>query len=687
MKKWAWVLAGATGLLLLSLSAIIFFAATYDYNRLKPQVTEAVLEITGRKLTLQGEIRFEIGFKPTLVVSDVAFQNATWGSRPQMATVRHLEVKVAILPLLQRTIRIDRLVLDEADVLIEIDADGGSNLAFTPPARKPALPSAGESTDGFRLDAVGALTVEKSTLTLHNLRSGRTDHLLLSSLEIRKMDSAARDGVQMECAWNGMPFAVSGRIGSMRSLWEPDSPWPLELRLEALQSKAEIKGQIKDPLSLSGIDLRVTADGDDLANLEKLFGQSLPIKGRYHVAGKLSGPSPADIAVSDLDIMLGDSSLRGDLRIDRQAERPRFSGRLSAEQLDLRPALSREELQTTRKATSPGAPANGSGRVFPDTPLELEVLNRFNLDLDVTIGRLLLPRLALDQLKAVVRLSDGRLALDPITAIAGRGDLKGTLVLETPPALTIASARLFVKNLDLAVMARALDAEEIVGRTDLDFNLQGRGRSIAGIMGSLNGDVIISAQDTRIPLRFVDVLGDTMSTLSRRLLHHSDEQLGDATIRCLVGDFSIKNGLAKTDVLVADTDRVSLSGLGTINLKSEEIALGIKSRSKEGYGTIATGKVSIDLGGVADVFQVTGTLAHPSFGISTEKSLETLAETVGLTFLMGPFGLASLFISRADSEQDPCAAARAAVARGPAHPLPSAGKEKGFADRLKNLFE
>jgi uncharacterized protein involved in outer membrane biogenesis len=111
---------------------------------------------------------------------------------------------------------------------------------------------------------------------------------------------------------------------------------------------------------------------------------------------------------------------------------------------------------------------------------------------------LLLPHLSFDQLKTVVRLSDGRLALDPIMAIAGGGNLKETLVLETSPALTIAFAELFVKSFDLAVIAKAPDVEEIIGRTDLDFNLPGRGRSIAGVMGSLNGDAVHSGQYTRM---------------------------------------------------------------------------------------------------------------------------------------------------------------------------------------------
>jgi len=691
MKKCVWAFAGAVGLLFLGLLSIILFAAAYDYNKLKPQVTEAVLELTGRNLAMQGDIRLKIGLSPRLAVADVAFQNAAWGSRPQMATVKRLEVKVALLPLLQGTIRIERLHLDEAEVLIEIDSNGRSNLAFIPAEAAPNDSSAGQSAGGYRLGAVAGLAVKNSIVTIKDNRTGRTDRLVLSSFEMQGPDSAARNEVQLEAAWNEIAFAVNGRIGMLKGLRNSNEPWPLELNLKALQGTAAVKGQIQDPLGLSGIDLQVTAEGKDLAQLQQLFGEPLPLKGRYRLSGKLSARSPADISVSDLDLDLEDNALQGDLRIERHPEKYRFSGRLGAERLDLRPVLGREETQATRETTLPGHPAKGSDRVFSDTPLALEALRQFELGLDVNIGRLLLPHLALDQVKAAVRLSDGRLALDPMTANAGGGTLKGSLVLEAQAAHATASAVLVVEGLDLGVMAKTLDAKELSGRTDLDFHLQGRGRSIADIMGSLNGDVVISVKDTRIPLRYVDVLGDTMSTVSRRLLQHSNEQLGTAAIGCLVGDFSIKNGLAKTDVLVADTDRVSLSGLGTINLRSEEIALGIKSRSKEGYGTSTTGKVSINLGGIADVFQVTGSLAHPSFGVSTEKSLETLAKAAGLTFLTGPFGLVSLFVSRADTTKDPCAVALAAAGRGPARPQPAPGageeKKRGLGDRLWNLFE
>lgn len=82
-------------------------------------------------------------------------------------------------------------------------------------------------------------------------------------------DSAARNEVQLEAAWNEIAFAVNGRIGRLKGLRNSNEPWPLELNLKALQGTAAVKGQIQDPLGLSGIDLQVTAEGKDLAQLQQ----------------------------------------------------------------------------------------------------------------------------------------------------------------------------------------------------------------------------------------------------------------------------------------------------------------------------------------------------------------------------------------------------------------------------------
>ena len=52
-------------------------------------------------------------------------------------------------------------------------------------------------------------------------------------------------------------------------------------------------------------------------------------------------------------------------------------------------------------------------------------------------------------------------------------------------------------------------------------------------------------------------------------------------IRCVVGDFGVKDGVMQTNALVFDTEVVNVSGSGTINLKTEALDLTLRPQPKE----------------------------------------------------------------------------------------------------------
>jgi len=74
--------------------AVYVILLSYNYNGLKPEITRAVKDDTGRELTLGGDISLKIGFTPALVVKDVSFQNASWGSQPELAKIKRFEIKI-----------------------------------------------------------------------------------------------------------------------------------------------------------------------------------------------------------------------------------------------------------------------------------------------------------------------------------------------------------------------------------------------------------------------------------------------------------------------------------------------------------------------------------------------------------------------------------------------------------------
>ncbi|MBP1715016.1 MAG: AsmA family protein, partial [Deltaproteobacteria bacterium] len=176
------------GVIILGLTAaslIILFS--YDYNKFKPYIAQAAKDATGRELKLTGDLKLQLGLTPALTIENISFQNAPWGSRPEMARVKRFELEVALLPLISRNIQINRFRLIEPDILLEINRDGVSNLSFEvkkdarPPEEKEKKKDEKIDLPGF---LVRELLIEKGQLTYRDARSGKTYNLALNPFSI-----------------------------------------------------------------------------------------------------------------------------------------------------------------------------------------------------------------------------------------------------------------------------------------------------------------------------------------------------------------------------------------------------------------------------------------------------------------------------------------------------------------------
>ena len=127
-----------------------------------------IKDATGRKLNLSGELNLDFGFSPALVVTDVTFANAPWGSQPQMIKVEQLQAEVQLLPLLFEDVELKKITLVGVDVFLETDRTGRGNWHF---------PAADSSAKEARLFKV--LKIELDQLSIENLhlayRNGETD--------------------------------------------------------------------------------------------------------------------------------------------------------------------------------------------------------------------------------------------------------------------------------------------------------------------------------------------------------------------------------------------------------------------------------------------------------------------------------------------------------------------------------
>jgi len=301
--RWKWI-AGTVFFLIIALMAAVYvFLYTFDYNKLKPRIARMVKDATGRELSIDGEIDLAIGLLPALVVTDITFANASWGSQPQMIKVDKLQAQVRLLPLLTKDVELSKIAFAGVAVLLETKPDGQGNWEL--PADESATRDAGASA----LTKISAdnIRLENLDLTFHDGKTGSTTQVHLADLKVAKQAAGDKLAVDLRADYNGRPLTLAGHTGLVRELLESER-FPLELSGSFADAAIELEGAVDDVLKLKGIDLKAQISGKNLAELKFTNNIQLPKTTAFDLTGHLRG-SKESLALSDLSGTLAGSDV------------------------------------------------------------------------------------------------------------------------------------------------------------------------------------------------------------------------------------------------------------------------------------------------------------------------------------------------------------------------------------------
>ena len=134
--------------LALVVMAVVLYLNFADLNWLKPRIEAAVAEATGRELKINGELGFRILPTTSIVLEDVSFANAAWGSQPSMATIGHFSGKLSPWSLVSGPVRIRNIRLQDVNLVLETNEQEEGNWALTDDTAKEPAP-AGEPNSEF----------------------------------------------------------------------------------------------------------------------------------------------------------------------------------------------------------------------------------------------------------------------------------------------------------------------------------------------------------------------------------------------------------------------------------------------------------------------------------------------------------------------------------------------------------
>jgi uncharacterized protein involved in outer membrane biogenesis len=301
--RWKWLIGSFLFLIIALMAAIYVFLYTFDYNKLKPRIARMVKDATGRELNLGGEVDLAIGFSPTLVVTDVSFANASWGSQPQMIKVEKIQAQVLLLPLLFRDLQLKRIGLTGVDVLLETDPNGYGNWDFitgdSSAGKAGAFKPKDIDIDNFR--------IEKFQLIFREGKTESTKRFTLASLDVARGDSEDELTLELKANYNGQPLTLSGKTGLIRELLGSER-FALELSGAFSDAAIKLEGAVDNVLKLKGIDLKVQTSGKNLAKLKLTKNIQLPKTSAFDLTGHLWG-SKESLGLNDLSGNLSGSDV------------------------------------------------------------------------------------------------------------------------------------------------------------------------------------------------------------------------------------------------------------------------------------------------------------------------------------------------------------------------------------------
>jgi uncharacterized protein involved in outer membrane biogenesis len=295
------------GLIIVTLIAACYvIVSIYDFNKLRPGIAQAVKDATGRELSLDGDIKLKVGFTVGVAAENVSLQNAPWGTRPDMATIKRLEFQFALIPLIKRRIELRQITLVEPDILVEANSSGTSNLTFQPQEGEAARREAGPILLALIFQDV---LIRKGIITYRDGRSGSTYVLDLERLAV----SASPDDSPIELAatgnFNGAPFELGGTLGTLSALMNPQEMWPVKLKASTQGATLTAQGGIRDIEHAKGLSFDLTSEGRSISDIAKLWGiRAVPDLGPFKLALRLSGGAEK-LAVEDMDLHVGTEQL------------------------------------------------------------------------------------------------------------------------------------------------------------------------------------------------------------------------------------------------------------------------------------------------------------------------------------------------------------------------------------------
>ena len=641
------------GLMAMAAGAIAIAMFTLPAGFVRDRIIIAVKEQTGRDLVIAGPASFTVFPSVGISLGDVSLSGGPgFEDAAPLVKMSALDVSVALWPLFQREVRVQKLALRDPVFHLAVDADGrrswefaardgaaarvrlaqadtGAPISDADPGFAAPVSDAAPRRSHFRAGALALddVRIDNGSLSYHNALTGGVTEL--STINVTLATAALTQPLNADgnLAWKGRTVRFDGTLTSLDEFLD-NRPAKLKVALasDAVEATFEGSATLQDALLTEGI---LSANSPSARDLFAWFGSDLKPSdgfGRLSAKGLLRG-TREQFTFSNAEIVLDRTTAHGELSLDTRGMRPFVKADLKLSELDLNLYRSRggataaprprepdaNSIDDILERTAPPGPrvqGYAARAGWSNDPIDLDGLGRFDADAKLSVGHLTVDTIRLDQSDLTVLLKNRVMTttLNEVRLYGGVG--RGTVILDGSAGAT---ARLGVdlktEGIEaLPLLKDAADIDKLTGKGRLGVVLTGDGQSEREIVETLAGRIEFAFEDGAV--LGVNV-AEMLRNLSRGNLSGLATEPTDKTdFSALTSSWTVTAGVAENQDLRLTSPLLRLTGAGRVLLPQREVDYTLKPRlvaSLSGQGG------SADLSGLEIPVRVTGSWEDPKF--------------------------------------------------------------------------
>lgn len=609
--------------LIVLLAAIVVVApGLIPVGAFKGRIETAASNALGRPVTIGEGLRFKLVPRTAFHVTALEIANAEGFDAPYLARVKQADIGVKLLPLLRKSIEIDRFVLTEPDINLARAKDGSVNWNI---AASEAAPAAESSQAGVRDIRLGDVRIEGGKATYADEAAGKTYTASDIDLVVRLASLAEPLEAEGTLIFEGAPSRIDIVLTSLKNILDKE---PANLKLDMKLGETEAGGdfvvETKDGLVYSG-PLKLNAP--NLPQFVKLTGADLaeaPGFDALSVEGKAAGGANS-VRLTDAKIVFDKIDAAGDLGLDWSGARPKAVGNLAASVFDLRPYLPPPSQSAT------GFPA------WSEEKLDFAGLRNIDADLNLTADKIFLNDMELGASRLKLTIAAGRMTADiPELGFYGGGG-SGQLVVNAQGASPSITGRFDLGSVEAQPFCTdLLRIDRLLGLGGFNLDFSASGSSQAAIMRSLDGSgrfdvangAIKGVNFAKLARSIIEIqqggLNPSAITSAIALAQSPDEQTDFSEF---LSQFAITDGLVNAPTISLTGPFVTMTGTGSVNLPAQTLDLRLAPRASTAMDNQSGKSIAVPM-------RVTGTFSQPKIVIDAEALLKGRAEQ-GLRDIVG----------------------------------------------------